>query len=54
MTQKTPSMGVLAVLKISEGEVGSPAMRLIRGSEAAMDLALEEDVLRVRARMWIF
>ena len=51
VTQKTPSIWVLAFLKISSGAVGSPARRVTRGSRAARALALDDEVFRVKARI---
>jgi hypothetical protein len=49
VTQNTPSICVLAFLKISSGTEGSPARSFTRGSNAARALALDDDVFRVKA-----
>lgn len=54
VTRKTLKIGVGVVVKISEGEDGSPLRRVIRGSSAAMDLLFEDVGERVRARIWAF
>lgn len=52
VTQKIASMCEGADEKMASGAVGSPERSLTRESRAARALALEDEVLRVRERIW--
>ncbi len=52
VTQKTASMGEGVEVKMASGAVGSPVRSSTRESRAAIALALGDEVLRVRARIF--